>query len=110
MTVTSLLKDLGVEVTLTPGGKLKLRGAGSNEAKAAAMKYVQAHRAEILTALSQTGGPGECESCPAAGYWDYAEYAGRGLMCFHYAYYLGKPGKPKLCRETRANCPRLIAE
>ena len=102
----SPLKELGVQVMLAPGGKLKLRGSGSDEAKSAAMEYVRTHRDEILAALAQTGGPGECESCPAGGHWDYSNYAGQGLLCFHFAYYLGKPGKPKRCAQVRALCPR----
>ena len=98
------LKVFGVEVVLTPGGGLKLRGSGQSGPRA--VEYVRAHRAEILAALSQSGRPGECESCPAAGHWDYSTYASLGLLCFHQAFYLGKPGKPKPCQHARADCPR----
>jgi len=40
-----------------------------------------------------------CESSPAAGYWDNGQYSGKGLLCFHYPYYLGRSGTP-MCRNT----------
>ena len=38
--------------------------------------------------------PGDCDRCPASGYWDYK---GPGKWCFHRAYFLGKPGQPVHC-------------
>ena len=46
--------------------------------------------------------PGKCDSCPAAGYWDWK---GPGLWCFHRAYFLGKAGQPELCDTARHGCP-----
>jgi len=44
----------------------------------------------------------DCDTCPAAGYWDYN---GPGKWFFHTAYYLGKSGKPILCKTAQYNCP-----
>jgi hypothetical protein len=44
----------------------------------------------------------DCDTCPAAGYWDYI---GPGKWCFHTAYYLGKSGKPIPCKTAQHNCP-----
>ena len=46
--------------------------------------------------------PGNCDSCPAAGFWDYI---GPGKFCFHTAYFLGKSGKPIHCNSAQQNCP-----
>jgi hypothetical protein len=46
--------------------------------------------------------PGNCDSCPAAGYWDWK---GPGLWCFHRAYFLGKAGHPKACDTAKYDCP-----
>ena len=40
--------------------------------------------------------PRKCESCRASGYWDYAGYSGR-LLCFAYAVFDGKSGRPVEC-------------
>ena len=62
---------------------------------------------DLLMATQHSNGradivPGDCEACPAGGYWDWK---GPGLWCFHYAYYLGKSGRPTLCAIQRNNCP-----
>jgi hypothetical protein len=46
--------------------------------------------------------PGNCEYCPAAGYWDWK---GPGKWCFHYAIFLGKTGQPVHCDAAKHNCP-----
>jgi hypothetical protein len=46
--------------------------------------------------------PGNCDSCPAAGFWDFI---GPGKFCFHTAYFLGKSGKPIHCNSAQHNCP-----
>lgn len=68
--------------------------------------YILKYSSEIKAALGQSAMPGECESCPASAVWDYAQYANQGLLCFHYAYFRGRPGKPTPCSTMRANCPR----
>jgi hypothetical protein len=50
--------------------------------------------------------PGDCKNCPAAAIWEWGEYANQGLLCFHYAYYLGKTGRPKPCSVVKNRCPR----
>ena len=51
--------------------------------------------------------PGNCDSCPAAGEWDYI---GPGKFCFHTAIFLGKPGKPIHCNSAQHDCPRKKAK
>ncbi len=46
--------------------------------------------------------PGNCDSCPAAGYWDYM---GPGKWCFHTAYFLGRTGRPTPCKTAQHDCP-----
>ena len=66
----------------------------------------RATRSFLSVAPVATDATGNCESCPAAGYWDSGQYAGQGLLCFHYAYFMGKTGKPNPCSEMSAKCPR----
>ena len=104
MSILTPLQDMGVTVTLSQTGKLKIQGSKADPSVVnAAVEYAKTHKSAIIEALSQTGHPGECESCPAAGYWD-GRYS--GLLCFHTAYYLHKSGSPTPCREARLNCPR----
>ena len=49
--------------------------------------------------------PGNCDTCPAAGYWDYI---GPGKWCFHRAYFLGKPGDPVHCDTAKSKCPLTV--
>jgi hypothetical protein len=108
MSVLTTLTDAGIQASIEPAGGLKLSGLSklTAEHKNQIIEYARSRKPAILAALSQGDAPGQCESCPAAGYWDYAQYAGQGLFCFHRAYFLGKPGKPKPCTEMRAICPR----
>lgn len=108
MSAISVLNDAGVQASIEQSGGLKLRGLSrlSAEQKEQIINYARNHKPVILAALNQNGEPGQCESCPAAGYWDHSAYAGCGLICFHQAYYLGKPGKPSPCTEIRNHCPR----
>ncbi len=46
--------------------------------------------------------PGDCDSCPAGGFW---EFKGPNMWCFHSAYFLGKAAKPIQCEIARGNCP-----
>lgn len=110
MSALTPLQDMGISVSLSELGKLRIQGRTCqlNQSQIEiAVEYARTHKPAILAALAQNGTPGQCESCPAAGYWDYSFYAGQGLMCFHYAYYLGKSGRPKPCAEIRKQCPRM---
>ena len=104
MGTITLFEDAGVKAEIV-GDSVKLSGLSrlSPEQKNHIVEYARAHKPAILLALSQTGEPGECESCPASGYWD-GRYS--GLLCFHTAYYLHKSGNPSPCVEIRASCPR----
>ena len=107
MSAITVITDLGLAASATPDGRLEITGLSKLRPKEREeiINFARDHKPAILAALAQSGGPGECESCPAAGYWDYSNYAGQGLLCFHYAYFRGKTGKPKPCSETRAKCP-----
>ena len=80
---------------------------------------IRTHRQEILGILNQDCEsestpsyarprdnrnilPGNCDSCPAAGYWDYV---GPGKWCFHTAYFLGRSGRPTPCKTAQYDCP-----
>lgn len=104
MSTLSILTDAGIQAEPFDGS-LKLKGLSklAPEQRVEIIQYARTNKPAILAALSQTGEPGQCESCPAAGYWD-GRYA--GLLCFYTAYYLHKSGKPTPCSETRNNCPR----
>jgi hypothetical protein len=110
MSVLTPLQDMGVTVFLSDAGKLRIQGRASQLDQAqidSAVEYARNHKPAIIAALSQNGSPGQCESCPAAGYWDQSSYAGYGLLCFHTAYFLRKSGKPSPCGEIRKRCPRM---
>ena len=103
MSILTPITDMGVSVSLSVNGKIKLTGKAETPQ---AVEFVRRHREAIIAALSQTGEPGQCESCPAAGYWDGSQHAGQGLLCFHRAYYLHKTGRPAPCSQARTACPR----
>ena len=80
---------------------------------------IRTHRQEILGILNQDCEnesipsyakprdnrnilPGNCDSCPAAGYWDRI---GPGKWCFHTAYFLGRAGRPTPCKPAQHDCP-----
>lgn len=105
MSVLSPLKRQGVHVFLTPEGGLKVRGSGPEEIKKQAIDYVRQNKKQILAKLRGGFLPGDCDNCPASGFWDHYSYAGQGRLCFHFAYFLGKSGKPAPCLEMRAVCP-----
>ena len=59
---------------------------------------------ETIDALGQSDNlkPGDCDHCPAAGYWDFM---GSGKWCFHHAYFLGKARHPEACNTAKNDCP-----
>lgn len=105
MSALTTLNDLGVHAQIEPPDQLRLRGLSklTPDQKEQIIKYAQSYKPAIIAALSQDGAPGQCESCPAAGYYDFA---GGGLQCFFTAYYLHKTGQPEPCAHIRATCPR----
>jgi len=109
MSALTIIIDAGIKALIEPPNRLRLKGLSQLTAdqKNQIIEYARNHKPAILAALAQAGSPGECEACPAAGYWDSPTYAGRGLVCFHRAYFLHKAGTPALCREVHAACPRL---
>lgn len=50
------------------------------------------------------GRAADCKDCPASAFWPWY---GAGLWCFHAAYFLGKAGKPKLCKSAKLHCPEI---
>lgn len=108
MSVLSPLTEWGLTATVTETGNLKIKGLSSLSGDQArmALEYARKHKPEILLVLTQADSLAQCESCPAAGYWDFKDYARQGLLCFHYAYYQGRSGKPKPCTEMRTECLR----
>jgi hypothetical protein len=120
MNTISFLSKMGLSVTLSSVGKIKLSGLrGINEKLARkAIKYAKDHKAKILSELTKSKITrsainstrtleilsGDCEKCPAGGYWDWK---GPGLWCFYTAYFLGKSATPISCYSTRINCPLI---
>ena len=106
MSAISFFEDAGVRAEVI-GDSIKLSGLSrlTSEQKNQVIEFAREHKAAILAAMAQGSQPGECESCPAAGYWDHGEYAGNGLMCFHTAYFLHKAGSPTPCKYMRNECP-----
>ena len=51
---------------------------------------------------------GECDSCPACGYWDGYEFWNMppGRYCFYSAYFKGKAARPVPIAEARRVCPK----
>lgn len=104
MSALSIIADAGVQASVVPAGGLKLKGLSklTIEQKRQIIDYARKHKPAILAALTQNSAPGECELCPAAGYWDWK---GSGMWCFHYAIFLGKPGQPVHCDLAKNDCP-----
>ncbi len=104
MNALSVITDLGVQATIEPAGGLKLKGLSklTAEQKNQIIDYARNHKPAILAALKKSSASGNCDSCPAAGYWDWK---GPGLWCFHRAYFLGKSGKPMHCDTAKHDCP-----
>lgn len=107
MSLITFFDDIGVSVEAV-GQSIKISGLSrlSPEQKDQVIEYAKTHKAALLMAMDQTSQPGECESCPAAGYWDHGGYAGQGLLCFYSAYFLCKAGTPQPCGHIRVDCPR----
>ena len=68
------------------------------------IKALKANKKDLLSLIyaKMVPTPGDCESCPAGGFWDYL---GPDKFCFHTAYYLGKAGKPIPCEIAWRDCP-----
>jgi hypothetical protein len=108
MSALTKLNDLGLNAIALPDGNLKIKGLSrlKSDDRHRIVAFCRQNKTAIITALTQYGLPGECESCLAAGYWDYGPYASMGLICCYTAYFTGKPGKPIPCNKIRTNCPR----
>jgi hypothetical protein len=104
MNALAIITDAGVQASVEPAGGLKLKGLSklTVEQKNQIIDYARKHKPAILAALTNSSAPGECELCPAAGYWDYMR---PGKWCFHTAYFLGKSGQPVHCDSAKQKCP-----
>jgi hypothetical protein len=100
--VLSIFGEYGIEVSLSGPDKIELAGLSklAPDKYQRVLSYGKEKKPEIIRALAV----GNCESCPASGFWDYSHYAGKRL-CFHYAYFQGKSGRPSPCEIARGNCP-----
>ncbi|MFC1895335.1 hypothetical protein ACFL0Q_01545 [Thermodesulfobacteriota bacterium] len=61
-------------------------------------RAVERYKRELMGLL------GGCKECPASGFWDYGTYSGQRL-CFAYAFFHGRPGKPLPVSMAREKCP-----
>ena len=104
MSALAIITDAGVQASIEPAGGLKLKGLSklTIEQKKQIIDYARKHKRAILAMLTKNSVSGKCDSCPAAGYWDWK---GPGLWCFHYAVFLGKPGQPVHCYAAKHDCP-----
>ncbi len=101
--ILSITKRKGIELK-AKGDQLAYkapRGALSEDL----ISLLRAHKTELLSLLAIEKGevaPGDCESCPGGGFWDWK---GAGMWCFHDAYFLGKSSRPTQCDITKRDCP-----
>ena len=121
--ILSHIRQRGIR--LTPDGDRIKYKAPSGAMTPELADSIRTHRQEIIRILNQdskiesaillesharandtvdTFMAGDCEKCPAAGYWDWY---GPGKWCFHTAYFLGKSGRPVLCDDARDRCPLM---
>ena len=109
MSALAIITKAGVKASIEPAGGLRLKGLSrlTIEQKMQIIDYAQNNKPAIIAELTQNGAPGDCESCPAAGYWNYK---GPGKWCFHHAYFLGKAGHPKSCDTAMHDCPLKMAK
>jgi hypothetical protein len=110
--ILSEVRQKGV-ILIPDGDRIKYKapsGIMTSELIEAIKKHKQAilsiltPNRETMDALGQSDNlkPGDCDHCPAAGYWDWK---GPGLWCFHRAFFLGKSGHPKACDTAKHDCP-----
>jgi len=104
MSALNIIADAGVQASIEPTGGLKLKGLSKLTIvqKNQIINYARKHKRAILAALKKSSPTGECDSCPAAGFWDYF---GPGKWCFYTAYFLGRSGKPTPCKTAQRDCP-----
>jgi len=106
-------------IVLTSEGDRIVYKAPAGTMTPALVELIKTHKQAILSILnpaqaseyvaSFSGGtytrgvlPGDCDACPAGGFWDYA---GPGMWCFHSALFLGKSRAPVSCSTARHDCP-----
>jgi hypothetical protein len=81
---------------------------GSSSSSSSSSKYIKTNiSSPCASDKSDKLKPGDCDQCPAAGYWSWY---GPGLWCFHRAYFLGKSGHPKACDTAKHDCPLKMAK
>ena len=104
MNALNIIANAGVQASIEPAGGLKLKGLSklTIEQKIQVIDYARKHKHSILAALTKSSATGDCDSCPAAGFWDFL---GTGKFCFHTAYFLGRSGNPVPCKTAQHNCP-----
>ena len=110
MSLLSVFDKYGIEVSVAGPNEIELSGLSKLEPDKYewVLSFAKERKSEIIRELKSQMrsklSPGECKLCPAAGFWDYSHYAGRQL-CFAYAYFFGKTGRPQPCEIARQNCP-----
>jgi len=95
--VVENLERKGVRLSICNDGKLKCN-APKGVLTPEVVRELNQYKDEI------TGLIGGCESCRASGFWDYGKYAGKRL-CFAYAMFFGKCGKPEPVETAGKKCP-----
>ena len=60
--------------------------------------------------LNKIGKPQKCKICPAAAYQVSSNWGGDQLLCFAYAYFKHKSGRPRPCVEAKLSCPLIFSK
>jgi len=111
MKVVEDLQAAGYELIVT-GGKVVCRWIREYppdpQRLAPLVEELRRRRGDVIEYLRSM--PGNCESCPAAGYWDsYGQWGmPPGRFCFHSAYIEGKSVRPVPVDKARSNCPKKV--
>lgn len=109
MKLVQELQDAGYSLSLSDGKivyKWTRHEPPNPERIARLIEELRRQKDLVVEYLS--GQPGNCDSCPAAGFWDGYEAWGLypSRYCFYAAYFLGKTEKPSKCSESRQKCPK----
>jgi hypothetical protein len=101
--VLSIFQEYGILVSISGPDKIELAGLSKLDPDKyqRVLSYAKEKKPEIIRALAV----GNCEPCPASGFWDYSHYAGKRL-CFYNAVFEFRSGKPEPCEVVKLQCPR----
>lgn len=102
MEILKPIRDMGLDIELVENEKIRVYGLDklNTDQAATIADYIKQNKPQIMRQLQA-----DCKNCKASGFWDYSHYAGK-LLCFAYAVFECKSGKPVPCEVARTNCPK----